>query len=80
MAQRVYDFMPQADGWDVLLDGRLMASYPSLHLAVTAVKSGTHGKVTDGTRLVLRRLGADGALRDLATNQRTPVSQPASIH
>lgn len=80
MAQRVYDFMPQSDGWDVLLDGRLMASYPSLHLAVTAVKSGTHGKITDGTRLVLRRLGADGALRDLATNQKTPVAPQAYVY
>ncbi|OCW56968.1 hypothetical protein [Hoeflea olei] len=65
MQQRVYDFIPQSDGWAVVVDGRLVASYASLYLAVTAVKAGTHGKITDRSRLVMRRQGVDGSLHDL---------------
>lgn len=68
MAQHFCDFIPQSDGWAVLMDGRIMASYPSLHLAVSAVKTGSLVEAAGGKRLVMRRLDADGILHELSTS------------
>ncbi|PWW03566.1 hypothetical protein DFR52_101247 [Hoeflea marina] len=66
MGQHFCDFVPQSDGWAVLMDGRWTASYPSLQLAVNAVAAERERKGAAGSRLVMRRLDADGNLRQLA--------------
>ena len=75
MENNVCDFIPQPDGWAVLINGRWMASYPSLYLAVNAVETGRFDRANDAKRLVMRSLDAGGNLRDL-----TAQGQPGFGH
>lgn len=63
MRPHICDIVPETDGWAVLMDGRWVACYPSLHLAIDAATEKSEGP----EKPRMRRLDVDGKFYDVAT-------------
>jgi len=63
MRSHICDIVPETDGWAVLMDGRWVACYPSLQLAIDAATEKSEG----AEKLRMRRLDVDGKFYDVAT-------------
>ncbi len=79
MAKLFCDFVPDCDGWSVLIDGRWIATYRSLHLAREAARSMLD---FSGAVLTMRQMAVDGKLYELRGarasrgRENTPHAQP----
>ncbi|MCY0096932.1 hypothetical protein [Hoeflea ulvae] len=63
------DFVPDCDGWSVLIDGRWIATYRSLHLAREAART-MFG--FPGNALTMRQMAVDGKLYELRAALASP--------
>lgn len=61
--QQTCDIVPDTDGWAILVNGRWLACYPSLHMAIDAAEEKSDG----ADEVVIRRLDVDGKYYDVET-------------